>query len=219
MNWDAIGFDWNQVRAFLVTAEEGSLSAAARALKQTQPTISRQVSALEDSLGVTLFERGPRRMMLTDSGRDLLSHVRIMADAATKMSLTASGQSQIISGKVMVTATSMFASQYLPDVLLDVRLKAPHVLVEVITSNDVKDLTRREADISIRHARPEQSDLIAKLVAEAPASLYATQDFITKLGSPKTISDLKGVPIVGFGPLSCHSCLCTRRVGYEPDDT
>ena len=199
MNWDAIGFDWNQIRAFLATAEEGSLSAAARALRQTQPTISRQVSALEESLGVTLFERGPRRMMLTDSGRDLLAHVRVMADAATKVSLTASGQSQDVSGKVMVTATSMFASQYLPDILLEVRDKAPGIVVEVITSNDIKDLTRREADISIRHARPEQSDLIAKLVAEAPASLYATEAFLQRVGNPSSIEELEGVPVVGFG--------------------
>lgn len=199
MNWDAIGFDWNQVRAFLATAEEGSLSAAARALRQTQPTISRQVSTLEETLGVTLFERGPRRMMLTDSGRDLLAHVRIMADAATQISLKASGQSQTISGKVMVTATSMFATQYLPDVLVDLRQNAPNLMVEVITSNDVKDLTRREADISIRHARPEQSDLIAKLVVEASASLYATDKFLIDYGNPQSISDLQGLPVVGFG--------------------
>ena len=199
MNWDAISFDWNQVRAFLATAEEGSLSAAARALRQTQPTISRQVSTLEETLGVTLFERGPRSMMLTDSGRDLLAHVRIMADAATQLSLTASGKSQTISGKVMVTATSMFATQYLPEVLLDLRLRAPNLMVEVITSNDVKDLTRREADISIRHARPEQSDLIAKLVAEAPASLYATETFLNDYGNPQSLADLQGLPVVGFG--------------------
>lgn len=199
MNWDAISFDWNQVRAFLATAEEGSLSAAARALRQTQPTISRQVSALEDSLGVTLFERGSRQMLLTDSGRDLLDHVRHMAEAATRVSLVASGKSQSISGKVMVTATSMFASQYLPDVLLEVRKQAPNLMVEIITSNNVKDLTRREADISIRHVRPEQSDLIAKLVAETPASLYATDEFLRRMGNPKTIEDLSNVPVIGFG--------------------
>ena len=199
MNWDAIGFDWNQVRAFLATADEGSLSAAARALRQTQPTLSRQVSALEDSLGVTLFERGPRRMMLTEAGRDLLGHVRVMADAATKVSLTASGQSQSVSGTVMVTSTAMFASQYLPDVLVGLRERAPNLVVEVITSNDIKDLTRREADISIRHARPEQSDLIAKLVAEVPASLYATDAFLRRHGNPRSMAELAGVPVVGFG--------------------
>jgi len=202
MNWDAIGFDWNQIRAFLATAEEGSLSAAARALRQTQPTISRQVSTLEDSLGVTLFERGTRRMMLTDSGRDLLAHVKVMAEAATHVSLIASGQSQTVSGKVMITSTSMFATQYLPNVLLKICREAPNLLVEVITSNDIKDLTQREADISIRHARPEQPDLIAKLVAEVSASLYATDIFLEQWGNPRTLNDLSGVPIIGFGDFS-----------------
>jgi DNA-binding transcriptional LysR family regulator len=82
MNWDDIAFDWNQVRAFLATSEEGSLSAAARALNQTQPTLSRQVTGLEQSLGVTLFERGHRQVRLTVAGLELLEHVRAMAEAA-----------------------------------------------------------------------------------------------------------------------------------------
>ena len=109
MNWDDLSFDWNQVRAFLATAEEGSLSAAARALKTTQPTISRQVAALELSLGVTLFERGPRTLLLTDAGRDVLAHVRVMAEAASRASIAATGQSQAISGIVSVTATDLVA--------------------------------------------------------------------------------------------------------------
>ena len=72
MNWQSVTFDWNRARAFLVTAEEGSLSAAARALGLTQPTLGRQVSALEAELGVTLFERVGRSLELTQSGQELL---------------------------------------------------------------------------------------------------------------------------------------------------
>ena len=68
MNWQAMSFDWNQVRAFLAAAEEGSLSGAARALQSTQPTIGRQISALESSLGVTLLERSVRGLTLTQAG-------------------------------------------------------------------------------------------------------------------------------------------------------
>ena len=78
MNWEAIAFDWNQLRAFLATADEGSLSGAARALGSTQPTLSRQVSALEEQLAVTLFERGTRSMRLTTAGIELLEHARVM---------------------------------------------------------------------------------------------------------------------------------------------
>src|SRR5690606_20507404 len=100
MSWEVVDFDWNQARAFLVTAEEGSLSAAARKLKQTQPTLSRQVAALERDLGVMLFERVGKQLQLTDTGRDLLEHVRKMGRAAGLMSLGASGRSQAIVGEV-----------------------------------------------------------------------------------------------------------------------
>ena len=110
MNWNDIAFDWNQVRAFLATAEEGSLSAAARALRQTQPTLSRQVTGLEQSLGVTLFERGHRKVRLTAAGLELIEHARAMAEAANRVSLAASGQSQTIEGRVCITATEMLAT-------------------------------------------------------------------------------------------------------------
>src|SRR5262245_6334979 len=94
MNWETVDFDWNQARAFLVTAVEGSLSAAARQLKQTQPTLSRQVASLEKHLGVTLFERVGKRLVLTATGTDLLEYARAMGDAAGLVALGASGRSQ-----------------------------------------------------------------------------------------------------------------------------
>ncbi|MEL6416189.1 MAG: LysR family transcriptional regulator, partial [Pseudomonadota bacterium] len=175
MNWQAISFDWNQVRAFLATAEEGSLSAAARALGQTQPTLSRQVAALEEELGVTLFERAGRAMALTSAGADLLDHVRVMADAANRISLSASGQSQTIAGKVVITATGNMATRQLPPIIKKIHAVAPELEIDILPSNEVQDLTRREADISIRHARPEQPDLIAKLLMETKAHLYASR--------------------------------------------
>ncbi|MEM8824555.1 MAG: LysR family transcriptional regulator, partial [Pseudomonadota bacterium] len=85
MNWDVIDFDWNHIRAFLATAEEGSLSAAARALRQTQPTLGRQVSALEAELGVILFDRVGKRLVLTPEGGMLLAQCRAMGDAAARL--------------------------------------------------------------------------------------------------------------------------------------
>ena len=118
MNWDTADFDWNQARAFLATAEEGSLSAAARALGVTQPTLSRQVSALEEKLGITLFERGPRMTSLTSAGLEVLDHVRAMHEAAAKLSLSASGQSQAVAGLVRIATTDTLACCHLPNMLL-----------------------------------------------------------------------------------------------------
>ncbi|MFT6024740.1 MAG: DNA-binding transcriptional LysR family regulator, partial [Ascidiaceihabitans sp.] len=162
MEWQRLAFDWNQARAFLVTAEEGSLSAAARALGLTQPTLSRQVSGLETALGLTLFERTPRALLLTQAGTEVLAHFRSMGDAANRISLTATGQSQAITGHVVIAATNMMATHYLPPILKKIQAKAPELTIEINASNELSDLRRREADIAIRHVRPQDENLFAK---------------------------------------------------------
>ncbi len=204
MNWDTISFDWNQVRAFLATAEEGSLSAAARALKQTQPTLSRQVSALEDRLGVVLFERNRRATELTEAGLELLEHVRVMADAATRVSLSATGRSQAIDGHVSITATDMTAAYILPDILVGLREVAPNISAEILPSNNVQDLLRRDADIAIRHARPEQEDLIARKVGESAAHLYASEAYLEARGMPGDVGALASHDFLGLAPIERH---------------
>ena len=149
MNWQAISFDWNQVRAFLATAEEGSLSAAARALGQTQPTLSRQITALEDALGVTLFQRGHRSTDLTQSGIELLEHVRAMGEAASRISLTASGQASTVDGQVTITSTDTMAAVFLPKILRKLREQAPNISIEIIAASEIRDLRKREADLKI----------------------------------------------------------------------
>lgn len=198
MNWKSVSFDWNQARAFLATVEEGSLSAAARALGVTQPTLGRQVSALEDQLDVVLFERIGRSLVPTQSGIELLDHVRAMREAANRISLTASGQSQAIEGQVRITASDILSAHILPPVLKQLRDIAPLVDIDVVASNDIRDLQLREADIAIRHVRPEQPDLIARLVNEATASLYASMDYLARHGRPQSLQDLGEHDFVGF---------------------
>lgn len=198
MNWQSVTFDWNQARAFLVTAEEGSLSAAARALGLSQPTLGRQVSALEESLGVLLFDRAGRSLSLTQTGRDLLSHVRMMGQGATGVSLSASGHSEAFEGKVSVTAFDGAAAYLLPAVLERLQSSAPGVQVDLIASNVVEDIQRRDADIALRHVRPEQPDLVAKRLPDFAASLYASTDWLDRHGRPQTGQDLKDAPLIGY---------------------
>ncbi len=198
MNWKATRFDWNHARGFLATVETGSLSAAARLLGMTQPTLSRQISALEDHLGVTLFERGHRSSELTQAGLELVDHVRAMFDAATQVSLTASGQVQAIKGRVVVTATDMMSTYHLPAILKNLREVAPDIEIELAVSGDVKDLKKREADIAIRHGRPDQPDLIAKLIGETTAHLVASKDYLDAHGRPQSAEDLKSHQFIGF---------------------
>lgn len=197
MNWQAISFDWNQVRAFLATAEEGSFSGAARVLKTTQPTIGRQISALEDSLGITLVERSVRGLKLTQPGRDLLDHVRTMGEAATLISMSADGHSQEVKGTVTVTATDLLSTAILPAILRPIRQKAPGIHVRVICSNDLQNLMQREADIAIRHVRPEQPELIARFVGNFGASLYGASDYLDRVGRPQSLGEIAEHAFVG----------------------
>lgn len=195
------GFDWNQARAFLATAETGTLSAAARQLGLTQPTLSRQVAALEETLGVLLFDRVGRSLAITPVGLDLLDQFRAMGQAADRIALAASGQSQEIEGLVTVTTSDSFAAYVLPSVLRRLRQIAPLVDIEIIASNEVRDLTRREADIAIRHLRPEQPDLVARLVRTDTARLYAAPAYMEMIGRPETPDDLARAEFIGFAPV------------------
>jgi len=197
MNWQTVSFDWNQARGFLATAEEGSLSAAAKALGLTQPTLSRQVAALEEDLGVALFERIGRSLALTQTGLELLGHFKSMGEAAGRISLTASGQSQAIEGRVSISASDLMATYTLPPILKKLRSQAPGIEIMLNASNDLQDLTRREADIAIRHIRPEQPELIAKLIAEPAARLYASKEYLDLFGRPHTPAEVAELDFVG----------------------
>lgn len=198
MDRRSIKFDWNRARAFLVTAEEGSLSAAARALGMAQPTLSRQVSALEAELGVLLFERVGHGLELTNSGRQLLEHVRAMGEAANSFSLTSHGQAQAIEGNVCISVGQSYAVHFLPPIIAKIRQLEPGITIELEISNKPSDLKRREADIAIRNFRPTEPDLIAKKISETDGCLYATHKFIENLGNPKTPYDLRDADFINI---------------------
>lgn len=198
MNWKSISYDWNQVRAFLATVEEGSFSKAALALGLTQPTLGRQVAGLEASLEVTLFERIGRKLSLTQTGLELYEHVKTMGDAAARISLIASGQSQSIEGLVTISATDLFSLYHMPKLIKQLQQEAPGIEIRVVVSNSLSDLQRREADIAIRHVQPQQPELIAKKVNEVTAHFYASQSYIEKQGVPKNKEDLAQTDLVGF---------------------
>ncbi|MFT7139900.1 MAG: DNA-binding transcriptional LysR family regulator [Sulfitobacter sp.] len=198
MNWKAVKFDWNHTRAFLVTAEEGTLSAAAKALDMTQPTLSRQVSALEAELDITLFERVGQRLVLTDSGLELLEHARLMSEAATMFSLVATGQSQQIEGSVTVSVGELDAVYRLPKIIAKLRREEPGIEIEVIVTNEASDLKRREADVAIRNFRPTQNDLIAKKLGDENIWLYGTKDYLNQIPKFSDITEPGEIQIIGF---------------------
>lgn len=191
-------FDWNHARAFLATAEEGSLSAAARALGTTQPTMGRQIAALERELGVVLFERVGRGLVLTPSGERLLAHVRGMGAAASGLALAASGASEAVEGQVAVTASDLLCVALLPPVVAELRRRAPGIRLELVASNSLRDLLRREADIAVRHVETQAGELIARRLRDREAWLYAAPAYLERCGPLEQPTDLQRLDLVGF---------------------
>lgn len=215
MDWKTITFDWNRARAFLVTAEEGSLSAAARALNMTQSTLGRQVTALEQELSVSLFEKVGRSLVITPVGLELIEHVRTMGEAANKLSLSASGKSTALEGNVCISAAESMAVLILPPLLVKLRAQQPGIELEIIATNASSDLRRREADIAIRNFQPTHSELIARKLNQSHVYLYATPQYLQKIGNPSGGAELENADFVGLVDNSTY-LVALKQIGIEP---
>lgn len=190
--------DWTYIRAFLAAAEGGSLSAAARALKLSQPTVGRQIKAAEEALGVELFHRQPRGLALTPTGEKLLGPAKDMQAAAARLSLVAEGQDNRLSGVVRITASEMVAHYLLPSIIASIRLAEPQIELEVHPSNISKNLLFREADIAVRMYRPDQLDVIAKHIGDMHMGMFASRTYIARRGMPTGIDQINDHEFVGY---------------------
>ncbi|WP_323370566.1 LysR family transcriptional regulator [Sulfitobacter sp. F26204] len=217
MNMDQT--DWNHLRAFLATADHGSLSAAARFLGLTQPTLSRQIAALESALALMLFERNGRSLTLTEAGQELLSHVREMGSAANRLSLSASGQRSGLSGLVRITASDITSAYELPGIVQNIRLRAPQITVEIVASNTIEDLMQREADIAVRNVRPEQPNLVARLLREKSGQFFAAASYLEARGRPNSLGDLAQHDWIALGHVPrMHAYMADLGIPVEPEN-
>lgn len=203
--------DWNHVRAFLITAELGTLSAAARELGQTQPTLSRQIISLESALVVILFERIGKRLILTEAGKDLLTQAKQMGESANLFSLIASGKTQKIAGLVRISVSDLFSIHLLPSFLKDIQKEYPEIEIEIVVSNTLSDLQRREADIAIRHVRPFEPELIGRFIGESSAGLYASHSWVEKHGELKQLKDVKDHNLICVGEVAEYITLLKEK--------
>ncbi|NOR63993.1 MAG: LysR family transcriptional regulator [Rhodobacteraceae bacterium] len=190
--------DWALLQAFTAVAETGSLSAAARQLGQSQPTLGRQVAKVEAALGTALFIRQPRGLALNESGTALYPLALEMQAAARRLSLIAAGQSQSLKGTVRITASKVFSHYNLPPILTQIRLAEPDIQLELAPSDSTENLLFREADIAIRMYRPTQEDVIARKLGEIKTGLFAHKSYIARRGTPQTIADISAHEMVGL---------------------
>jgi DNA-binding transcriptional LysR family regulator len=185
------------IRSFLAALEHGSLLGAAKALHSSQPTLGRQIALLEEQLGTTLFERTGRGLLPTPMALRLAESARAMESGAMQLARQASGAQSDMTGSVRLSASQPVACFLLPPLLARMRLALPDIAVELVVSNAVSNLLKRDADIALRMVQPEQSSLIAKRVGRIAVGAYAHPDYLRRRGRPRLPTDLLTHDLIG----------------------
>jgi DNA-binding transcriptional LysR family regulator len=190
---------WDLCHSFLAVLREGSLSAAARSLGLTQPTIGRHIAELEQSLGTALFARSQTGLVPTQSALALVPHAEAMAASADALVRAASGDWDEPKGSVRVTASEFVGALVLPAMLASFHEAHPKIAVELSLSNRNQDLLRQEADIAVRMAQPTQRALVARKIGEVKIGLFAHRSYLERSGTPRDLADLVAShALVGF---------------------
>jgi DNA-binding transcriptional LysR family regulator len=192
----AIG--WELYRSFLGVLKEGSLSGAARALGITQPTVGRHISALEKALGLALFTRSPAGLLPTESALALRTHAESMESTAAALERTAASQGVGVRGVVRVTSSEVIGVEVLPPIVAKLREEHPDLKVELVLTNRVQDLLRREADIAVRMTPPRQELLVARRIGRIELGVHATRRYLARNGTPRSIAELAEHAVIGF---------------------
>ncbi len=192
--------DWDKLRLFHLVAAAGSFTEGARRLKLSQPALSRQIIALEESLGAKLFHRHARGLALTNEGEQLRAATARIADDVERTRSMIEATRNRPTGEIKLTTTVSFGSSWLPVQLKDFLDLYPDIRVSLVLSDEERDLARHEADCAIRFHKPHQADLIQRPMALIRHRLCASYDYIDKHGEPKTQADLMNHRLLAYGP-------------------
>jgi DNA-binding transcriptional LysR family regulator len=189
--------DWAWYRSFLAVLDAGSLSAAARALGLTPPTLGRHIDQLETALALKLFVRSVDGFAPTEAAQDLRAYAAGIASNAAALRRAAASHGDGVRGTVRISASDIIGVEVLPPILARLRDRHPDLVVELVISNAVDDLLRRESDIAVRHFPPAQEALIARRAGGIELGLYAHRDYLAAHGTPGTLDELAGHALIG----------------------
>jgi DNA-binding transcriptional LysR family regulator len=190
--------DWDLLQSLHAVLEAGSFSAAARLRKLTQPTLGRHIDQLERQLGAPLFLRSPRGLQPTDLALAFRQHLADMAAAASAASRDTEGLISGEGGVVRLAVSEIVGIEVIPAMLARFRDAHPGIDVELVLNNRNEDLTRRDADVAVRMARPTQNSLVAKKVGDLRLGFHATADYVARHGQPKDFEELQAHTLIGF---------------------
>jgi len=193
-----MSWQWDDIRFFLAVARAGSLSAAARTLGVGHVTVGRRIALLETQLGVTLLNRNPDGFVTTSAGEAILRQCAAMESAATDLERIVAGHDTLLKGTVRVTTTEALAYQLVAPAIAVLRETHPELRVDLIIGVRTLDIARREADLAVRFARPQASDLICRRLGEVAFSLYASKRYLASKGVPKQGQGLAEHDLITF---------------------
>ena len=190
--------NWEWYRSFVAVLETGSLSAAGRAMGMTQPTVGRHIDSLEAALELRLFTRSFDGFAPTDAALELKPYAANLSATAAALRRVATSQGDGVRGTVRLTASEIVSNEVLPPILADLRDAHPALVIELVPSNKVENLLRRDADIAVRMTTPSQDALIAKRVASIAVGLHAHRRYLDRHGTPRALEDLAGHALIGW---------------------
>ena len=190
--------DWGLYRSFVAVMHGGSLSAAARSLGLSQPSVGRHIDALEAALGLSLFTRSPEGLRPTARAHGLLAAVAPMQAAAEHALRLAHSDEGSQRATVRITASELVGAEVLPGLLARRQARHPQLTLELSVSNTNEDLLQRVADIAVRMVRPTQQSLLARKLGRVGIGLYAHRSHVLAHGLPQRLEDLSSHPLIGF---------------------
>tara|TARA_B100001121_G_scaffold301837_1_gene313456 strand:+ start:1224 stop:2105 length:882 start_codon:yes stop_codon:yes gene_type:complete len=191
--------DWDRLRIFHVVADAGSFSHASEEINTSQSAISRQISNLEYEVGIPLFHRHPRGLILTEQGELLYKRTRNVVDIIKDAEFELIDSKERPSGDLSVTTTVGLGTNWLTPRLRDFTSKYPEINLELRLTDAELDVGMREADIAIRFHKPQQLDLIQRKLFTVHFHLYASPNYLDEFGTPSKASDLKNHKIITYG--------------------
>ena len=191
-------FDWALVKSFLAVLDAGSLMGAARRLQAQQPTLSRHIAELEAQLGLSLFERTGRGVLPTAAALAIADAARQMQQGAEQLGRTMLRTRDATTGSVRISTSEVAAVWLLPPLLAALHAAEPGIQIELVASNALSNLLRREADIAVRMVRPVQTSLVARKLGEIAIVAAAHESYLARAGTPRRPQDLLHHSLIGY---------------------